>query len=101
MSARKAISRLLRCETIRLAVSLRLSQLDALDDECNSLADADAHGAKRVFLAGASELVCRGGDEPRAARAERMADRDRTAVRIHVRGVIFQSKPAHHRQRLR
>ena len=36
---------------------------------------------------GALELVQRGGDEAGAGRADRVADRDRAAVRVHLRHV--------------
>ena len=39
---------------------------------------------------GALQLVQRGGDEPRPGRADRVADRDRAAVRVHPRQVGVQ-----------
>jgi hypothetical protein len=42
------------------------TQLDALDDERDSLADADAHGAERVSAAAAPQLVDRRRDESRS-----------------------------------
>ena len=38
--------------------------------------------------AGTRELVHRGGDQPRAGCAERMAERDRAAIRVHVRRIV-------------
>ena len=44
----------------------------------------------------------RGGQrEPRARHAERMADRDRAAIRIDMVGVVGQSEIAKHGERLR
>ena len=47
---------------------------------------------ERVAAAGALELVQRRRDEARAARAERMTERDRAAVGIDVRRVVGQGR---------
>src|SRR6185437_14941999 len=73
---------------------------DALDDERNALPDADAHRAQRVAAPRALELVHRRRDEPRAARAERMAERDRATVGIHARIVVGEAMVARDGQRL-
>ena len=62
--------------------------LCALQDQGDALANADAHGAERVTSVGACELARGRGGEPRAARAERMPERDRAAVRVDVRRIV-------------
>src|SRR5215467_1205971 len=49
---------------------------EAFEDEGDALADADAHGAESVAAVGAEELIEGGGDEARAAGAERVANGD-------------------------
>ena len=56
---------------------------------------------KRVAAAGAVQLVDGGGDQARTAHAERVADGDGSAVRVHVRRVVGQAELAQHGQRLR
>src|SRR5262252_3418112 len=73
----------------------------ALDDHCNALPYTDTHRAERIATAGAVQLIQRGRCQPRATCSERMAEGDRTAVGIHMRRVIGQSKIARHGERLR
>ena len=75
-------------------------RLHALDDQRDALADADAHRAKGVATAATAELVARGGDEPGAACAERMPERDRAAVRVDARIVIGEPVVAGNGKRL-
>ena len=42
--------------------------LDALQNERDSLAHTDAHGAQRISAFGSRELIERGGYEPRVRR---------------------------------
>ena len=69
-----------------------LATLDALEHQRDALADADAHRAQRVAAAAAVQLVHRGRHQPRAARAERMAERDRAAVRVDARVVVGEAR---------
>src|SRR6267154_1552715 len=65
--------------------------LDAFENESNSLAHADAHGAERISAVGSQELVERRGYKPRAAGAQGMPECNRTAVGVHVRRVVRNS----------
>ena len=49
---------------------------DALEHECDALTDTDAHRHHSIPAAGGMQTVCRGGRQPGAAGAERMADSD-------------------------
>src|SRR5207245_9665213 len=60
----------------------------ALQHGRDSLADADAHRRERVAALAARELERRGPGEARAARAERMPERDRAAERVQPRLVL-------------
>ena len=62
--------------------------LDPLDNDRNTLADADAHGAQRIAALGAFQLIDRGRHQPCAGRAERVADRDGTTVRVDMGGIV-------------
>src|SRR6218665_1211030 len=73
---------------------------DAFDDQGDALADADAHGAQRIAAAAAMQLVDGGGDQPRTAGAERMAQGNGAPVRIDARIVVGQAKVAHDGQSL-
>ena len=57
------------------------------------------HSARRPPRA--LELERRRGRKARSAHAERVPERDRPAVRVHVRGVVGQPEPAQHGERLR
>src|SRR5467141_3064818 len=75
--------------------------LHALNNECDPLSHADAHGAKRVPAADRLKLIYRGSSEARPGCAERMADSDRSTVRIDVGGVVRKPEIARHGKRLR
>src|SRR5260370_42665831 len=74
----------------------RQAMLDALQNQGNSLADTDAHGAERIFAVCAQELVERGGNKPRAAGAQGVPESNCTTVRIHVRRVVRDSQFTQH-----
>src|SRR5713226_2958319 len=73
------------------------TMLDAFQNESNSLAHADAHGAESIFAIGAQELIERRGHQPRAAGAERVTDGNRATVGIYVRGVVWNFQIVQHR----
>src|SRR6266403_5520935 len=73
--------------------------LNTFENQRNSLADADAHGAERISALGSQELVERGGYKPRAAGTQGMPESNRAAVRIHVWRVVWDSQFAQHGQR--
>src|SRR5260370_36003872 len=62
--------------------------LDAFENQGNSLAHTDAHGAEGISTIGSQELIDRCGYKPRATGAQRVAESNRTAVRIPVRRVV-------------
>src|SRR5258707_900147 len=68
------------------------------EDDSNPLANADAHSAQGIPAAGAQKLIKGGGNEARAAGAQRMADGDGAAIGIDVRGVIGNAQVAEHGQ---
>ena len=57
---------------------------NALQRDRDALADADAHGRQRQPRAALPELECGRAGDARARHAERMAERDRAPVRVHV-----------------
>src|SRR5208283_1954687 len=67
---------------------------DAFENYGNPLANADAHGAKRVTSFSAQQLIERGGHQAPSARAKRMSDGDGAAIGIDVRGIVRQAKLA-------
>ena len=91
-------------ETLREAragVSSRGAALPsaALHDDRDTLADADAHRGKTVAAAGAAQGVHQRGEDAGTAGAERVAQRDSTAVDVHLGGIELQL--AHARDGLR
>jgi len=56
---------------------------NAFDDDGDTLADTDAHGAQSVSTAGSVKLVHGRDDKARTASAERMSERNGSAVRIN------------------
>ena len=56
--------------------------------------------ARAQLAAAALQFLGRGQGEARARHAERMAERDRAAVGVHVRRVVGEAELAHHRQAL-
>src|SRR6266852_1052160 len=75
--------------------------LDAFQNQGDSLAHTDAHGAQRIFSLCAHKLVERGGYKPCSAGTEGVSYGDRTAVWIYVRRVVWNSQFAQDGQRLR
>src|SRR6266446_7411397 len=75
--------------------------LNAFENQRNSLAHTDAHGAERIFSLCTHELIERRSRKTRAAGAQGVPESNRAAVRIHVRRVVRNSQFAQHGQRLR
>src|SRR3954454_16860825 len=69
------------CETTSFAMSF------APQDDCKTLAHADAERGDAPAPAAASELVGGAGEHAHAGRAERMAQRDRSAVGLDPLGI--------------
>src|SRR5689334_11991037 len=65
-------------------------RLDALDQRAGSGAAGGAHRHEADLLVGALELVQQRRDQPRAARSERVAERERAAVDVHAIPVRVQ-----------
>src|SRR5574337_1435064 len=65
-------------------------RLHHLEDTRRAHAGADAHGHHAVFLLPAAHAVDEGRDTDGAGGAERMAERDRTALRVHLVGIETQ-----------
>src|SRR5580658_1817451 len=59
----------------------------AVEDRRRRLAEADAHRLQAVALVLVLEGVEQRGHDPRAGRAERVADRDRTSPDVDLRPV--------------
>src|SRR5687768_7448813 len=72
--------------------SFRLSdirlKLHALNDHRDPLPHADTHRAQREAALRLFQLIQRSCCEACAARAERMTDRNRTAIRVHMRRIV-------------
>src|SRR5512137_1163386 len=84
------------------AVGKRMrTKSDPFNKQGNALPDADAHRGERVAAAGGGELARGGQRDPRPRSAERMPQRDRAAVRVHVGGIVRQAEAAGDRQSLR
>ena len=62
----------------------RRPRVGALEERRDALADADAQRREPVATVAAAQLVQQRDDEPRAAHPERMAERDRAAVDVHL-----------------
>jgi len=73
---------------VRERIENRLHGSDPLDEKCDPLPDADAHRRECASPLDALELVESRSDEPRAAGAERMADGNRSTVRIDVLSIV-------------
>src|SRR5205085_10842761 len=69
-------------------------RLDAFENGGDTLTDADAHRDQREAAAGALQLAGRGQGETRPRGAERMADRDRAAIRVDPAVVERDFEPA-------
>src|SRR5208337_5168567 len=74
---------------------------DALERERGALTDADAHRGEPGASAATLELERGGAGDAGPRHAERMAERDRPAVRIDVLGVVLEAEPAQASERLR
>src|SRR5688500_19939058 len=75
-----------------------MSALQILEDRSRALSAADAHRDQTVARAAAAHLAEELHGELRAGRAERMAERDRPAVHVHLR--LVETELAHDRKRL-
>src|SRR4051812_4661483 len=63
-----------------------------LDRDRNALTDTDAHGGQRELAAALFHAVHRRHRQPRAAHAERMAERDRAAMRVDEVGIVLDAQ---------
>src|SRR5690349_2399153 len=68
--------------------------LHPFERQRDSLSDADAHGGQRELAAGPLELFGRRHREARAGHAQRVPERDRAAVRVHLRRVVREPQLA-------
>ena len=80
--------------------SVRQVLLHALDDRGDALANADAHGAKGVTRLALLQLVHGSGQQTRTGHAERMAESDRAAIRVHPAVIVGNAKLAQHGEAL-
>src|SRR5262249_58602416 len=67
------------------------ASVDLFDGDRDALADADAHGCQGKLAAPLLHAVHRRHRQPRAAHAERMAERDRAAMRIDEVGIVLDA----------
>ena len=89
-----------RLSDIRCDPSLVIA--DALRSASDTPCPTPTHIVASAFLPPRfSQPVRRGHREPRARHAERMAERDRAAIRIDVLGIVGKAELAQHGQRLR
>src|SRR6202008_2667108 len=63
-----------------------------LDRDRDALADADAHGGERELAAALLHAVHGRQRQPRAAHAQRMSERDRTAMRVDEVGIFLDAE---------
>src|SRR5712672_2378370 len=75
--------------------------LDPLQRQRNPLPHPDTHGGERTLATALLERMLRRQGVARARHAERMAERDRAAVRIDVLGIVGEAELAQARERLR
>src|SRR3546814_3180495 len=90
-----------RTDTLFPYTTLFRSTLNSFDHQRDALAHTNAHGAQRIAALDPVQLVDGGGDQPRAARAQRMTQRNRATVGIDAWICIIQSEPPQHREALR
>src|SRR5437899_6254142 len=83
------------------AMTARKGSSGPLEHRGDALADADAHRDERVAAADTLQLTGGGQCDARARGAERVADRDRTAVHVDPAVVERQLEPAQASQHLR
>ena len=76
------------------------SALNALENHGNTLANTDAHGAKRKTPLGTQKLIASRSGKPGAAGSERMPDGDGASIRIDVGGIVGETKFTEDGQRL-
>src|SRR5436305_14382376 len=62
--------------------------LHPFERQRDSLADADAHGGARELAAGPLKLLGRGQSKASTRHSERVAERDRAAVGVHVGRIV-------------
>src|SRR5204863_3163328 len=65
---------------------------DPLHHRRDALPDADAHRAQRIAAAGAVKLLDGGEDKAGAGHAERVTERDRSAIGVHARILVGQAE---------
>ena len=70
------------------SVLLFVKKLFPFQNHRDSLPHADTHGTECVFALRALQLVNRRGYNARSAGTERMSNGDRSAVWIHVLGIV-------------
>src|SRR6516225_2419099 len=75
------------------------AESSGLDDGCDALPTADAQGGRTVTLPAPAKLVQDGEQKARPACADRMAERDRPAVRVDA--IPLESQLVFHGQVLR
>src|SRR6185369_2963417 len=76
----------------RFAPSQPVVLVDLLDRNRDALADTDAHGCQSKLSAPLLHAVHRRQRQPRAAHAERMAERDCAAMRVDEVGVVLDAQ---------
>src|SRR6185437_58030 len=74
---------------------------NSFDCERHTLPDADAHGGKPELAAVFFQAMRRGQRQPRTRHAERMAERDRAAMRIDLFRIVGEAELAQAGERLR
>src|SRR5438477_13023006 len=90
----------LRCSILRDArwrvlLKMRAGELmKSLDRHGDALADTDAHGGERALATALLHAVHRRQRQPRAAHAQRMAERNRAAMRIDEIGILLDAQLA-------
>src|SRR5882724_3889955 len=68
------------------------TSVQLLDRDGYALADADAHGGERALAAALFHAVHRRHGKTRAAHAERMAERNRPAMRVDEIGIVLDAE---------
>ena len=81
----------------KIAITAGHARSSATSD---ALADADAHAGQRMASAAALQFQRRRAGDARARHAERMAQRNGAAVRVHPRIVVGDTEVAQHSQSL-
>ena len=65
-----------------------MALLDPLEQHRNALPHPDAHRAERIAPGSSTELIHGGGHQAGPARAQRVPERNRPPVRVHVPGIV-------------